>query len=68
MTFKEGDYVLSDGKICRVRYANDDIVVYMRVSDCHLMADTPERLAREQEPWVLRPQGWWSPMSIVLSH
>lgn len=64
MTFQVGDYVLFDGQICRVRYANHEIVVYWRISDCHTMMSTPRELAAEQVPWVQR-SGWWSQMRDV---
>lgn len=64
MTFKKGDYVLADGQICRVKYANQEIVVYRRECDGHLMTDTPRGLSAEQVPWVHRGK-WWSHLSDV---
>jgi hypothetical protein len=63
--FQIGDYVLFDGKICRVTYANVEIVVFRRVADGHLMTRLPRELAAEQVPWIQRPQGWWSHLSDV---
>ena len=54
------------GSICRTRYANEEIVVFERQSDCHVMMRTPLELAAEQEPWVLEPRGYWSPMSRLV--
>lgn len=66
MDFQEGDWVIFDGLPCRVQYANDDVVVFARTSDQHLMMRTPRQLAAEQVPWVLRPQGWWSQMRDII--
>ena len=65
MTFQKGDQVLSSGKICEVRYANAEVVVFRRNTDSHLMMREPWQLAEEQVPWVLTSCGWWSQMRDV---
>lgn len=65
MKFQINDRVLYDGQICRVTYANDEIVVFQRMNDAHLMTRPPFLLAAEQVPWINTGKGWWSQMRDV---
>lgn len=68
MKFQVNDRVIFDGRICRVKYANTDVVICERESDCHTIVRSPEQIADEQVPWILRPKaGWWSQMRDVAS-
>lgn len=66
MKFQMYDHVLYDGRCCRVTYANDEIVVFRRNADGHIMTRTPRELANEQVPWINTGKGWWSQMRDVM--